>query len=129
MPMGKKSISCAQVRWICSKNLSRDIERPHWPTELSGQLLRHIDQKAKYFVSLDLTSVYHKIKIDDKSSNLLVISTLKGRFKFTVLAQGICSSLDIFNYLTDGSMLAMLALKTWTTSCYTVGPLKNQKIN
>ena len=26
-----------------------------------------------------------------------------GRYKFTVLAQGVCSSPDIFNYLTDGS--------------------------
>jgi hypothetical protein len=27
-----------------------------------------------------------------------------GRYKFTVLAQGVCSSSDIFNFLTDGSM-------------------------
>jgi len=26
-----------------------------------------------------------------------------GRYKFTVLAQGVCSSSDIFNFLTDGS--------------------------
>ena len=27
-----------------------------------------------------------------------------GRFKFTVLAQGVCSSSDIFNFFTDGSI-------------------------
>ena len=67
-------------------------------------MLRHIDPNARYFISLDLTSGYHQIKINDKSSNLLCISTPMGRYKFTVLAQGVCSSSDIFNYLTDGSM-------------------------
>ena len=41
------------------KKLNREIERPHWPTESSGQVMRHIDQKEKYLVSLDLTSGYH----------------------------------------------------------------------
>ena len=86
------------------KKLNQEIERCHWPTESSGQLLRHIDPEARYFVSLDLTSGYHQIQVDEESSNLLVISTPMGRYKFTVLAQGVCSSSDIFNYLTDGSL-------------------------
>ena len=69
-------------------------------SELSGLL----DPQAKYFVSLDLTSCYYQIKVDEESSNLLVIATLMSRFEFTVLAQGICSSSYIFNHLTDGSM-------------------------
>jgi len=73
-------------------------------SETSGQLLGLIDPQAKYFVRLDLTSCYYQIKVDEESSNLLVIATLMSRFEFTVLAQGICSSSDIFNYLTDGSM-------------------------
>ena len=73
------------------------------PTESSGQLLRHIDPEAKYFASADMTSGYHQIRVDEESSNLLAISTPMGRYKFTVLAQGVCSSSDIFNYLTDGS--------------------------
>ena len=48
---------------------------------------------------------YHQIKVDEESSNLLVISTPMGRYKFTVLTQGVCSSSDIFNYLTDGSLI------------------------
>ena len=47
---------------------------------------------------------YHQIPIDEESQNLLVISTPMGRYKFTVLAQGVCLSSDIFNFLTDGSM-------------------------
>ena len=86
------------------KQLNKNIERPNWPTESSGQLLRHIDPGARYFVSCDLTSGNHQIALDEESSNLLCISTPMGRYKFTVLAQGVCSSSDIFNYLTDGSL-------------------------
>ena len=53
---------------------------------------------------MDLTYGYHQIPIDKESQNLLVISTPMGRFKFTVLAHGVCSALDIFNNLTDGTM-------------------------
>ena len=86
------------------KKLNKKIKRCHWPTESSGQLLKHIDPQAKYFVSLDLTSGYHQIKVDEESPNFLLKATPIGRFKFAVLAQRICSSSDIFNYLTDGSM-------------------------
>ena len=65
--------------------------------------MRHIDPEARFFASADMTSGYHQIRVDEESSNLLAISTPMGRYKFTVLAQGICSSSDIFNYLTDGS--------------------------
>ena len=85
------------------KKLNQAIERPVWPTESSGQLLRHIDPEARYFASMDMTSGYHQIRVDEESSNLLAISTPMGRYKFTVLAQGVCSSSNIFNYLTDGS--------------------------
>ena len=84
------------------KELNQNIERPVWPTESSGQLLRHIDPEARVFVGMDMTSGYHQIRVDEESSNLLAISTPMGRYKFTVLAQGVCSSSDIFNYLTDG---------------------------
>ena len=87
------------------KRLNRHIQRPVWPTENSNQLLRHIDPQARFFATMDLTSGYHQIPIDKESQDLLVISTTPmGRFKYQVLAQGVCSASDIFNYLTDGSM-------------------------
>ena len=49
------------------KKLNQEIERCHWPTESSGQLLRHIDPEACYFVSLDLTSRYHQIQVDEET--------------------------------------------------------------
>ena len=86
------------------KKLNRYIQRPVWPTESANQLLRHIDPKAKFFATMDLTSRYHQIPLDEESQNLSVISTPMGRFKYLVLAQGVCSASDIFNFLTDRTM-------------------------
>ena len=86
------------------KRLNRNIQRPVWSTESSNQLLRHIDAGARFFATMDLASGYHKIPIDKESQDLLVISTPMGRFKYLVLAQGVCSASDIFIFLTDGSM-------------------------
>ena len=98
------------------KRLNQYILRPHWPTESADQLLRHIPPDAKYFATMDLTSGYHQIPLDEESQNLLVISTPMGRFKYLVLAQGVCSASDIFNFLTDGSIRYEEAKvsRTWT---------------
>ena len=41
--------------------------------------------------------------MDKESQELLTIVTQMGRFKYTVTPQGVCSSSDLFNYLTDGT--------------------------
>ena len=86
------------------KHLNKQLLRPCWPTESATQLIRHIDPEARYFVSCDMTSGYHQIALDEESSKLLVITTPMGRFRYKVLAQGVCSSSDIFNFLTDGNI-------------------------
>ena len=86
------------------KQLNKAIERPHRPTESSDQLLRNIESDSKYFVTLDLTSGYHQVEVDKKSRNLLCISTPSGRYRYTTLAQGVCSAGDMFNYTTDGDL-------------------------
>ena len=57
------------------KQLNKAIERPHWPTESSDQLLRNIESDSRFFVTLDLTSGYHQVEVDKESRNLLCIST------------------------------------------------------
>ena len=86
------------------KQLNKAIQRPHWPTESSDQLLRNIESDSKYFVTLDLTSGYHQVQVDKESRNLLCISTPSGRYRYTILAQGVCSAGDMFNYTTDGDL-------------------------
>ena len=92
-----------EVRTVSDfKTLNKAIERPSWPTESYLQLLRNIEPDSRFFVTLDLTSGYHQVKVEKESRNLLVISTPSGRYRYTVLAQGVCSAGDMFNYVTDG---------------------------
>ena len=55
------------------KQLNKAIERPHWPTESSDQLLRNIESDSRFFVTLDLTSGYHQVEVDKEFRNLLCI--------------------------------------------------------
>ena len=41
--------------------------------------------------------------VDEESSKLLNITTQMGNFIYTVLGQGLCSSQDLFNLITDGT--------------------------
>ena len=47
-------------------------------------------------------SGYHQIRVNAESSKLLNVVTQLGNYRFTVLGQGICSSQDLFNFITDG---------------------------
>ena len=93
------------VRIVADFNkLNQAIERQTSPTESSSHFLRHIDPSSKYFVSLDLTSGYHQVRVDPESQNLLCITTPMGSYHYTVLVQGITSASDIFILLTYGDL-------------------------
>ena len=55
------------------RNLNKALKRPVWPTESSGQLLRHIDPDSRVFCSIDARSGYHQIRVD-KNGVILIHS-------------------------------------------------------
>ena len=69
----------------------------------------YIEQKylnnkySAYYTSLSnhITSGYHQVGVDKESQDLLCITTPMGRYRYTLLGQGITSASDILNYLTD----------------------------
>ena len=94
-----------KVRLVADfRQLNKALKRPHWPTESSGQLLRHIDSKAKFFCTVDATQGYHQIPVSKDSQKFLTIITQQGRFCYTVTPMGVCSSADLFNLHTDGEI-------------------------
>ena len=55
----------SKVRIVADfRNLNRALKRPHWPTESSTQLLRHIEADSRVFCAIDATSGYHQVKVD-----------------------------------------------------------------
>ena len=85
------------------RDLNKALKRPVWGGESSGQLLKHVEPTARYFACFDAISGFHQVRVDEESSKLLNITTQMGNFRYTVLGQGLCSSQDLFNLITDGT--------------------------
>ena len=94
-------IKCHWVTDFC--DLNKALDRPICGGESSGQLLRHIEPSARLFACFDAISGFHQVAVDPESSKLLNITTQMGNFRYTVLGQGLCSSQDLFNWITAGS--------------------------
>ena len=93
-----------KCRWVTDfRDLNRALDRFIWGGESSGQLLRHIDPSARFFVVFDAISGFHQVSVCPESSKLLNITTQFGNYKYTVLGQGLCSSQDLFNFITKGT--------------------------
>merc|ERR1712215_114768 len=102
-PRMKPGSDPPKCRWVTDfRKLNACLKRPIWGAESSSQVLRHVDPEARYFACFDATSGFHQIKVDDESSKLMPIVTQYGTYRYTVLGQGICSSQDLFNWITDG---------------------------
>merc|ERR1711891_140605 len=92
-----------KCRWVTDfRKLNSHLKRPIWGAESSSQILRRVDPEAKYFACFDARSGFHQIRVCDESSKLMTVVTQYGTYKYTVLGQGICSSQDLFNWITDG---------------------------
>ena len=103
-PRRKPNSSPIKCRWVTDfRDLNKALDRPVWGGESSGQLLRHLDPSAKFFAVFDAVSGFHQIAVDPESSKLLNITTQLGNYCYKVLGQGLCSSQDLFNYITKGS--------------------------
>ena len=93
----------SKVRIVADfRQLNKALKRPQWPTESSCQLLRHVCPKSRYYVTVDATSGYHQVPVSEESQPYLSIITQQGKYQYTVTPQGVSSSSDLFNYLTDG---------------------------
>ena len=65
--------------------------------------MQHIDPEVRFFACFDATSSFPQIEVYEESSKLMSIVTQYGTYRYTVLGQGICSSQDLFNWITDGN--------------------------
>merc|ERR1711891_34403 len=102
-PRMKPGSDPPKCRWVTDfRKLNSHLKRPIWGAESSSQILRRVDPEAKYFACFDATSGLHQIRVCEESSMLMTIVTQYGTYRYTVLGQGICSSQDLFNWITDG---------------------------
>ena len=67
----------------------------------SSLILKRLNPDEGYFATIDLSSGYHQVALDEESRNLFCVILPQGKYRYTVLPQGAASSCDIFNLITD----------------------------
>lgn len=83
------------------RNLNRAIKRYHYPIPTVEEIRSKLNG-AKYFSRLDAQSGFWMLKLDDTSSNLCVVNTPFGRYKFLRLPYGISCAIAIFHkFITE----------------------------
>ena len=80
---------------------NRHIARPQWPMMSMDEIKGKILPSWHYFFSLDLTSGYYQVLLDDSSKYITSFIVPQGRFRFNVLPMGLKPSCNFFNPATQ----------------------------
>lgn len=80
---------------IDPKDLNKAIQREHYPMQTIEQVVADMPD-AKVFSTLDATSGFWQMKLDEESSKLTTFNTPYGRYRFTRAPFGIKSIPEIF---------------------------------
>ena len=77
-------------------HLNKNISRAHHFFPSVNDIKKRIRHDTKYFIKLDLTSLYHQLKIDKADRDLTTFAIGEGLYKFRRAAMGLSASSDSF---------------------------------
>ena len=82
---------------IDSRDWNRALKRPHYPMVTVEQVADRLAEDTT-FTTLDASSGYCQLPVDEEISKLLTFSTPWGRYRFTRLPFGISSALEFYQH-------------------------------
>ena len=80
------------------RKLNNITKKNVYPLPVIDNILSMLN-KAKYFTSLDLTSGYHQIKLDDRDKEKASFCTFQGLYTFNVMPFGLANAPSVFQEL------------------------------
>ena len=82
------------------RGINKKLQRPEHPLDNSWGILKRLNPKHKFFAAIDFSSGYSQIPLAEESRELFTIILPYGKFRYTVLPQGLLVSPEIFDIST-----------------------------
>ena len=79
-----------KVRLVADfRGINKKLQRPEHPLDNSWGILKRLNPKHQFFAALDFSSGYSQIPLAEESRELFTILFPYGKFRYTVLPQGL----------------------------------------
>merc|ERR1711951_275953 len=76
--------------------LNKALKRPNYPIEGSSQLIKQVNPRHRFWITLDFTSGYHQCALHEDDRDYFSIILPQGKFRYAVHPQGASSLSDFF---------------------------------
>ena len=90
-----------KVRLVADyRGINRKLQCPEHPLDNSWGILKRLNPKHRFFAAIDFSSGYSQIPLAEESRDLFTIILPYGKYRYTVLPQGLSVSPEIFDIST-----------------------------
>ena len=74
------------------RKVNPNMERVGTPFDGSSHILKVLEPEETMFSSVDMSSGYHQVELDEETSEMCAFSTRKGQYQYTKLPMGLHGS-------------------------------------
>merc|ERR1711891_74334 len=90
-----------KVRLVADfRGVNLKLQRPEYPLDNSSSILKRLNLGDKFFAAKDMSSGYSQIPRSEDCRNMFTILLPQGKFRYTVLPQGLSISPEVFDLST-----------------------------
>merc|ERR1711984_30758 len=90
-----------KVRLVADfRGVNQELQRPEYPLDNSSSILKRLNPQHKFFAAIDMSLGYSQIPLTEECRNMFTILLPQGKFRFTVLPQGLSISPEVFDLST-----------------------------
>merc|ERR1711888_293654 len=90
-----------KVRLVADfRQVNQKLQRPEYPLDNCWGILKRLDPSHRFFSVIDFSSGYSQIPLAEECHDMFTILLPQGKFRFTVLPQGLSVSPEVFDLST-----------------------------
>ena len=90
-----------KVRLVADfRQVNQKLQRPEYPLDNCWGILKRLDPSHRFFSAIDFSSGYSQIPLAEECRDMFTILLPQGKFRYTVLPQGLSDSPELFDIST-----------------------------